>query len=303
MHWFLLSVLFAGTIAAQPQQKLVCYLETVDIASGERQVVLRDSGTMEAHIEAPNWSPDGQYLLVNKGGRLYRVPLENPRLLPLGTDFATACNNDHGFSFDGQTLLLSHNDTVVGGQSRIFKMPVSGGRPVLITENFPSYWHGISPGGQIAVYCAGRNDEWDVYAISTGGGPEKRLTDAPGLDDGPEYSPDGRYIYFNSHRTGRMHIWRMNAGGTGQTQLTFDEYDNWFAHPSPDGKWLVFISYLEDQQGQHPFGRDVKLRLMNLGTGEISDITNVFFGGQGTINVPSWSPDSRRLAFVRFELF
>ncbi len=303
LHWFLLSVFFVGTIAAQPQQKLVCYLETVDIATGEREVVLRDSGTMQTHIEAPNWSRGGTHLLVNKGGRLYRVPFYDLRLTLLYTDFATACNNDHGFTFDGKTLLLSHHDAAVGGESRIFKMPLSGGPPVLITENYPSYWHGVSPDGQTVVYCAGRNDEWDVYAVSIDGGPERRLTDAPGLDDGPEYSPDGRYIYFNSHRTGRMQIWRMNADGTSQTQITDDEYDNWFAHPSPDGRWLVYISYLEDQQGQHPFGKDVKLRLMNLETGEISDLTEPFFGGQGTINVPSWSPDSRRLAFVRYELF
>jgi len=179
-------------------------------------------------------------------------------------------------------------------------LPVAGGTPRLVTEKFPSYWHGISPDGKTLVYCAGRNDKWDVYRIGIDGTGETRLTDTPGLNDGPEYSPDGQWIYFNSHRTGRMHLYRMKPDGTQQEQLTNDAFDNWFAHPSPDGKSIAYISYLKDQQGRHPFGQEVKLRLMSLQSREIQDITSVFFGGQGTINVPSWSPDGKRIAFVRY---
>lgn len=300
----LIGLLASFSTVAQAVQNVTAQVETVDIATGNRTVVLTDIAPLGDHLEAPNWSRSGKSLLLNKMGKLYKLPLDKPRLSKVHTGFAKACNNDHGYSFDGKTLIISHNDERVGtgANSRIFKMPATGGKPILVTENWPSYWHGISPDGQTLVYCAGRNDLWDVYAISIQGGFEKRLTDAPGLDDGPEYSPDGKYIYFNSHRTGRMHIWRMDADGSNQVQITNDAYDNWFAHPSPDGRWLAFISYLEDQQGQHPFGRDVKLRLMNLQTGEVRDLTDVFFGGQGSFNVPSWSPDSKQVAFVSYKI-
>ena len=124
------------------------------------------------------------------------------------------------------------------------------------------------------------------------------MTDAAGLDDGPEYSLDEKYIYFNSERTGLMQIWRMNADGSNQTQITKDDYNNWFAHPSPDGKWLVFLTFEKEVKG-HPPEKEVQLRLMNLQTGEIQLLAKLF-GGQGTINVPSWSPDSKRLAFVSY---
>ena len=131
------------------------------------------------------------------------------------------------------------------------------------------------------------------------GGEEQRLTTAPGLDDGPEYSPDGRHIYFNSDRTGLMQIWRMKTDGSEQEQMTKDKYNNWFAHPSPDGRWIVFLSYPGDVKG-HPANKDVMLRLMPARGGPIEVLAKLF-GGQGTINVPSWSPDSQRVAFVSYQ--
>ena len=145
-----------------------------------------------------------------------------------------------------------------------------------------------------------RNNEFDIYTIPVTGGPEKQITFSKGLDDGPEYSPDGKYVYYNSFQTGRMQIWRIKAEGGTPEQLTFDEYANWFLHPSPNGKYIAYISYMEDQKEGHPFGKDVKLRLMNLKTGKNRDLTEVFWGGQGTINVPSWSPDSKMVAFVSY---
>jgi Tol biopolymer transport system component len=148
------------------------------------------------------------------------------------------------------------------------------------------------------VYTAERNGEYDIYRISVDGGDEIRLTDAPGLDDGSEYSPDGRYIYFNSARTGSMEIWRMRPDGSDQEQVTDDELNNWFPHVSPDGKWILFLSYLPDvDPGDHPFYRHVYLRLMPV-EGGAPKIVAYVYGGQGTINVPSWSPDSRKVAFV-----
>ena len=180
-------------------------------------------------------------------------------------------------------------------------MDASGGQGRLVTKLGPSYWHGLSADGQTLAYCAERNGQYDIYTIPVEGGRETRLTNAPGLDDGPDYSYDGKYIFFNSERTGLMKIWRMNADGTEQTQMTLDEnYADWFPHPSPDGKWLVFLSYDKTVKG-HPPNKDVELRIMPMGGGEPKTLA-VLFGGQGTINVPSWSPDSRNVAFVSYRL-
>jgi Tol biopolymer transport system component len=194
--------------------------------------------------------------------------------------------------------VISHSSE---GKSIIYTLPATGGTPKQVTPLGPSYWHGWSPDGKFLTYCAERKGEYDVYIIPVEGGKEKRLTTAPGLDDGPEYSPDGQFIYFNSVRTGLMKIWRMRPDGAQQEQVTFGEdYNDWFAHPSPDGKWLVFVSYDKSVTG-HPQNKDVVLRLMPANGGEPEIIAHLF-GGQGTINVPSWSPDSRQVAFVSYDL-
>lgn len=291
----------ASVAIAQTQDKIESSLVILDVQSGKETIILKE----KRHFEAPNWSRDGKFLLINSNGKLEKISTKGQNLGMLPTGFADQCNNDHGLSFDGKTLIISHNDPSVGkgSNSRIFKVPSKGGEPELVTPLFPSYWHGISPDGQTLVYCANRNESWDVYAIPVNGGPEIRLTNSPGLDDGPEYSYDGQWIYFNSHRTGRMHVYRMKPDGTEQQQLTFDTYDNWFPHPAPDNRTVAYISYLEDQKGQHPFGRDVKLRVLNMETRQIRDLTTVFYGGQGTLNVHSWSPDGKKLAFVKYTRF
>jgi Tol biopolymer transport system component len=185
-------------------------------------------------------------------------------------------------------------------RSLIYVLPITGGTPRRVTQLAPSYWHGWSQDGKTLVYCAERDSDYDIYAIPVEGGEEKRLTTAKGLDDGPDYSHDGQYIYFNSERTGSMQIWRMKTDGGEQTQITSDEYNNWFPHPSPDGKWIAFLSYEKDVKG-HPANKDVTLRLAPVGGGQIQVLAKLF-GGQGTINVPSWSPDSRHLAFVSYRL-
>lgn len=285
------------TVGARPAggpSRLRSTLETVSVASRDRRVVW----TTTDHIEAPNWSRDGLSLVVNSGGRLQEVPLAGgePRLIDTG--FANRCNNDHGFSPDG-TLLVISDQSQGDRQSRIYTLPARGGVPTRITEAGPSYWHGWSPDGLTLAYCAERHGNYDVYTIPVTGGPETRLTTAPGLDDGPEYSPDGRWIYFNSERTGRMQIWRMRPDGSGQEQVTDDAFNNWFPHPSPDGRWLVFLAYEPSVEG-HPANQDVTLRLMPRNGGPIEVLARLF-GGQGTINVPSWSPDSRHVAFVSYQ--
>jgi len=270
-------------------------LEIIDINSGDRTIVRR---AIE-HFEAPNWSRDGKNLYYNCAGKIYTIPVTGGTPKLLNTGFADKCNNDHGLSPDGKMLAVS--DQSKDGKSRIYILPSGGGEPKLITENAPSYWHGWSPDGKTLAYCAGRSGNFDVYTISVNGGDEKRLTDSPGLDDGPDYSPDGKYIYFNSVRTGQMKIWRMNADGTNQIQFTpDDQFGDWFAHPSPDGKWIVFVSYDKSVEG-HPPNKDVVLRIMSTSGGEPRVLVSLF-GGQGTINVPSWSPDSKRAAFVSYRL-
>ncbi|MBO0723323.1 MAG: TolB family protein [Blastocatellia bacterium] len=270
-------------------------LETIAIASKDRRVVYH----ARDHFEAPNWSRDGKFFLFNQGGRMYKLPVgdKEPQLIDSGS--STHCNNDHGISPDGTQLAIS-DQSQEDHKSRIFILPITGGTPRRITEPGPSYWHGWSPDGKTVAYCGERSGNFDIYTIPVAGGEEKRLTTAEGLDDGPDYSPDGKYIYFNSERTGTMQIWRMKVDGSEQQQITSDEYNNWFAHPSPDGKWIAFLSYEKDVKG-HPGNKDVLLRLMPAGGGEIQVLAKLF-GGQGTINVPSWSPDSRNLAFVSYRL-
>jgi Tol biopolymer transport system component len=277
------------------QPTLESTLETIAISSKDRRVIY----TKNAHFEAPNWSRDGNYFLFNQGGRMYKLPVTGGEPQLLDTGFANRCNNDHGISPDG-TLLAISDQSQEQRRSLIYVLPVAGGAPRRVTQLAPSYWHGWSPDGKTLAYCAERDGDYNIYTVPVEGGEEKRLTAAKGLDDGPDYSHDGQYIYFNSERTGLMQIWRMKADGSEQTQITSDEYNNWFAHPSPDGKWLVFLSYEKDVKG-HPANKDVMLRLMPVGGGEIQVLAKLF-GGQGTINVPSWSPDSRRLAFVSYRL-
>jgi Tol biopolymer transport system component len=273
---------------------LHCTIETVNIASKDRRAIYH---TLD-HIEAPNWSRDGRYFLFNSGGRIYRLPVTGGRPEQVDTGLAGRCNNDHGFSPDGAQLAIS--DQSRGGKSLIYLLPATGGAPRQITALGPSYWHGWSPDGSTLAFCGERDGEFDIYTIAAQGGQEKRLTTAKGLDDGPEYSPDGKLIYFNSERTGSMQIWRMQADGSGQEQVTSDDLNNWFPHPSPDGKWLVFLSYEKGVAG-HPANQPVRLRLMPRASGPIQDLARLF-GGQGTINVPSWSPDSKSVAFVSYEL-
>ena len=269
-------------------------LEIISAQTGQRSIVYRSG----AHFEAPNWSRNGKYLLFNSDGRLYTIPVSGGEPVQLNTDFADRCNNDHGFSPDGGMLAISHHHE---GNSLIYVLPASGGIPRLVTDLGPSYWHGWSPDGETLAYCAERNGNYDIYTIPAEGGRETRLTDAEGLDDGPDYSPDGRYIYFNSERTGAMKIWRMNSDGTNQIQVTSDdEYADWFPHPSPDGGQIVFLSYDSDVEG-HPANKDVALRIMPSPGGKTRVLTRLF-GGQGTINVPSWSPDSKYIAFVSYRL-
>jgi len=282
------------------QQKITSLLEVLDITTGKRTVIKEFPYT----IEAANWTPDGKWLVYNTGGKIYKISPDNPEEpQQINTDFATGCNNDHMISADGKFLAISNNSTE-GGGSRIYTLPFTGGTPKLVTPVGPSYLHGISPDNKFLAYCAERKGNYDVYIIPFEGGEEIRLTTAEDLDDGPEYSPDGKYIWFNSVRTGLMQVWRMKADGSEQTQMTFDEnLNSWFPHVSPDGKQVVFIAYYKGdlKPNEHLANKHVELRIMPAEGGEPKTLVKLF-GGQGTINVNSWAPDSKRLSFVSYRL-
>jgi TolB protein len=276
-----------------------CRMETINVFDGKRKVIFEKPG----RFEAPNWMPDGKKLLFNMDGFLYTIPVSGGETVKLNTGSATRNNNDHGISFNGKLLAISsHREGLNGGGSTVYVLPLTGGEPALITENTPSYWHGWAPNNKEVIYVAMRDGKtvYNLYRNSIKGGKEVALTDIKAGEhvDGCEYSPDGKYIYYNGNHTGTMQIWRMKPDGTGREQITFDRYNNWFPHISPDGKWIAIISFPpEIDPNSHPSYKRVMLRLMPITGGEPKVIAYLY-GGQGTINVPSWSPDSKQIAFV-----
>lgn len=256
-------------------------------------------------IEAPMWSTDGTAILYNSEGLIYRCALSDGAVTMVDTGPVKYCNNDHVLSPDGTGIALSGNveDSL---ESKIYIVDFATGKEREVVSTPWSYLHGWSPDGKTLAYCAGRHigDEmaWDVYTCPAKGGVETRLTDAPGLNDGCEFSSDGKTIWFNSSRTGLMQVWKMDADGRNQTQMTFDEDRNsWFPHISPDLKKVVYLAYSKDdlEPGQHLPDKQVEIRMIPAQGGEPETLLNIF-GGQGSINVNSWSPDSTRFAFVSY---
>ncbi len=283
----------------QYQSYIGSLLEVMDIETGSRKVLAGSEGSWQA----PNWTPDGKTLIYNSDGKLYNFDMATRESSVLNTGFANKNNNDHVLTFDGKQIGISHHPDETNGQSVVYTLPVTGGVPKKITEKSPSYLHGWSPDSEFLIYTAERNGDYDIYKISKDGGKEIQLTKTPGLDDGSEYSPDGKFIYFCSTRTGTMQIWRMDPDGKNQVQLTFGELNNWFPHVSPDNKCLVFVSFPKEvPANSHPFYQRVYLCLMPVGGGE-PKVIGYLYGGQGTINVPSWSPDSKKIAFVSNGIF
>ncbi|KNC18468.1 hypothetical protein AC792_12235 [Arthrobacter sp. RIT-PI-e] len=262
--------------------------------------------TADFVIEAPNWTPDGAELVVNCDGLLYRTaprPGGQPQVIFTGS--VTDANNDHVISPDGRSLYLSSQD------GHLYRVPLTGGDATRITTGEDGlearYLHGISPDGGTLVHIGVRGDAHgsttsNIFAVSVEGGRTHRLTDSPHAHDGAEYSPDGRWLYFNSERgsgrPGDSQLFRMRPDGTGMEQLTDDARVNWFPHLSPDGSTLVYLSYPPGVQG-HPADETVLLRVADATARGAVDAVELL-GGQGTLNVNSWAPDGRRFAYVEY---
>jgi Tol biopolymer transport system component len=264
-------------------------IELLDVATGIRRTIYR----AEDSLQAPNWTPDGRHLIYNHNGRMFSFDLVTGEPAPISTGSQVHCNNDHTLSFDGSMLGISS-----GSPSIVYTLPIGGGEPNPITPVGPSYLHGWSPDGKFLLFTGERNHEFDIYKVPSAGGPEVRLTTAKGLNDGSEFTPDGKTIYFNSERSGLMQVWRMAADGSDQEQVTDDAFNNWFPHVSPDGKTILFITFPHEiAPNDHPFYKHVYLRSMPVDGGKPT-VVAYLYGGQGSINVNSWSPDSRSVAFV-----
>ena len=287
----------------QQRPRTVSYLNIYDTETDTVKVIKKFDGI----IEAPNWIHGENYLIYNKDGSIYSFDFDTEQSHKIDSGIADSCNNDHVISPDETKIAVSSDyKTEQGGGSRIFILPIKGGEAKLITPNAPSYLHGWSPDGKTLAYCAFRNiDEKqcvDIYTIDANGGQEKRLTHED-FNDGPEYSPDGKHIWFISTKTGLMQLYRMNADGTDVKQMTYEECNNWFGHVSPDCKKVVNISYRKDdlKACEHLPNMQVSLWLMNYDGTERRKLIE-FLGGQGSINVNSWSGDSRYFAFVSYDV-
>jgi TolB protein len=273
-------------------------LQTIGIEENFRRAMVVATGP--GHMEAPNWSRDGKTLIFNKDGKIWTIPVTGGAATALNIGAATKCTGSHGLSPDGKWLAISCS-MPERPETRVYIVPAAGGEPRLLTENPWSYFHGWSPDGKtIAFTRPDHKGGGNIFSIAVDGGEEKALTEGSGISDDPDYSADGKWIYFNSDRGGSMQIWKMRADGSGAEQVTSDEFNNWTPHPSPDGKSVLILSYDKGVTG-HPANKDISLRILNVADGKIRVLVNVV-GGSGSDNVPNWAPDGKHFSFVSFQM-
>jgi TolB protein len=290
-----LIVVFCSSCFAQNGPAYTSTLQTIAIDGSASQP--RTVFSSAEHFEAPNWSRDGKTLIFDQSGKMMRIPVSGGTPTALDIGDATKCNGSHGLSPDGAQLAITCTTPDFPG-AHVYLLPSTGGTPRVVTQTAGSYWHSWSPDGKTLFFTHPIKSSLNIYSVSVDGQNETAITSGSGVSDDPDIAPDGKYVYFNSDRSGNMEIWRMHPDGSGAEQITFDDRMNWTAHPSPDGQWLVFISYEPGTTG-HPANRPIQLRLMSLIDRKIRVLTSLT-GGSGTMNVPSWSPDSRQFAFVSY---
>lgn len=272
-------------------------LQTIGIEDNFRRALVVATGP--GRMEAPNWSKDGKTLIFNRDGKIWKIGAEGGEAAVVNTGEATKCTGSHGLSPDGKLLAISCS--MPGKpETRVYVLPVEGGTPKLVTETGWSYFHGWSPDGKaIAFTRPDHKGGGNIFVIPADGGTEKALTTGSGISDDPDYSADGKWIYFNSDRGGSMQIWKMQPDGTGAEQVTNDEHGNWTPHPSPDGQSVLMLSYPKGVKG-HPTNTDISFRILNVADGKIRSLVEVV-GGAGSDNTPNWAPDGKHFAFVSFE--
>ena len=256
-------------------------------------------------FEAPNWAPDGDALLLNGDGLLWRLELdEGAAPQPVAIEDLPPINNDHVIDAERGLIYLSAND------GHIHVAPLTGGAATRVTsaEDRFHFLHGVSPDGATLAFVELTVGDWGAGRLATiaSSGGDTTYPDAGTRHlDGPEYSPDGRLIYCNTEEyataPGHAQLARLPAGGGRFERLVTSDTVDWFPHLSPDGSWATYITFPAGTEG-HPADLDVEVRLVR--TADWTEVVARFPlpGGQGTLNVNSWAPDSRRFAFVSYPL-
>jgi len=305
-----------GQNTASPSPKYRTHFLIYDIEAKTAKTVF----TIDGEWHAPNWTPDGKYVISDMGGDLYRITVSGAqagKAEKINLTQKMNATNDHALSWDGRQIAITGITPPMPAKIRtpadihnsLFIMNLDGRNA---REVHLGWLHGWSPDGNYVVYTQYNGDNFDLYRINTDGTGELLLTTNKALDDGPEYSADGKWIYFCSNRSGKFDGWRMPAGGAGPDEklaekitLSNDTQD-WFPHVSPDGKWLYTISYPMDHPDHTWIGDGMKIKLLRLENGVAAkgaELTTVrtFFGGQGSGNTGGWAPDSKKFAWTEYE--
>jgi len=287
-----------------------------DVESRTSRLVFESSSVL---VEAPNVLADGT-LVLNGNGDLWllRPPadgdavLDETALVRVPMPGVPAINNDHVLDPSGNSVVVSARD------GDLYRVPVpAGGAAATLTDVTTAlpvvrkfYLHGIAPDGETLAAIVGERTEegvWttDVALVDPATGDPTFLTRDEHPDDGVSFAGD--VLVWNSERftPGTAQLVALWPGATDPVRITNDDRVNWFPHVSPDGAHLLYLSYEPGVQG-HPADHRVELRLLpgSLVRGAriaVQPETLVTLeGGQGTVNVPPWSPDSRWFAYCDY---
>ncbi|QSZ47671.1 biopolymer transporter Tol [Arthrobacter sp. D5-1] len=291
----------------QPGQRCEVWIASV---TGRAELVYSTDCVL---FEAPNWTLDGDALVLNGDGKLWTLEVSGgsggePNQVPLSG--IPALNNDHVLAPDGEGIFLSAND------GHIYRTLLEGGPATRITDEDGRFHflHGVSPDGKelayVGIEAGGFTQPGRLMTIASDGGAAASVDVGPldvgsGHCDGPEYSPDGKWLYLNTESfttaPGHAQLARIRVDGSNFAQLLESETVDWFPHLSPDGSHATYLRFPSGTVG-HPADLPVAVVLVSTEDWTIPLHTWPLFGGQGTLNVNSWSPDSTHFAFVAYPL-